>query len=86
MGVVVSLEESKRAAGIQRLVDLARPDMERVNELILSKAGSDVEMIPEVANHLPGGGSRLKFTTDDPELVSGRAVKRVGRRRECAAR
>ena len=29
---------------------------------------------------------RLKFTTDDPELVSGRAVKRVGRRRECAAR
>ena len=61
MGVVVSLEESKRAAGIQRLIDLARPDMERVNELILSKAGSDVEMIPEVANHLiSSGGKRLR--------------------------
>ena len=35
--------------------------MGRVNELILSKAGSDVEMIPEVANHLiSSGGKRLR--------------------------
>jgi octaprenyl-diphosphate synthase len=35
--------------------------MARVNELILSKAGSDVEMIPEVANHLvSSGGKRLR--------------------------
>ena len=35
--------------------------MERVNRLILSKAGSDVEMIPEVANHLiSSGGKRLR--------------------------
>ena len=35
--------------------------MERVNQLILSKAGSDVEMIPEVANHLiSSGGKRLR--------------------------
>jgi octaprenyl-diphosphate synthase len=35
--------------------------MLRVNELILSKAGSEVEMIPEVANHLiSSGGKRLR--------------------------
>src|SRR5258707_15802943 len=35
--------------------------MGRVNELILSKAGSDVEMIPEIANHLiSSGGKRLR--------------------------
>ncbi|MEL6437609.1 MAG: polyprenyl synthetase family protein [Pseudomonadota bacterium] len=46
---------------MQPLVDLTKPGMERVNELILSKAGSDVEMIPEVANHLiSSGGKRLR--------------------------
>lgn len=35
--------------------------MARVNEMILSRAGSDVEMIPEVANHLiSSGGKRLR--------------------------
>jgi octaprenyl-diphosphate synthase len=35
--------------------------MDRVNQLILSKAGSDVAMIPEVANHLiSSGGKRLR--------------------------
>ncbi|BCP52623.1 octaprenyl-diphosphate synthase [Kaistia sp. 32K] len=35
--------------------------MERVNQIILSKAGSDVEMIPEVAQHLiSSGGKRLR--------------------------
>ena len=62
MGVVVSLEEGKKnVAGIKPLVDLTAADMGRVNELILSKAGSDVEMIPEVANHLiSSGGKRLR--------------------------
>lgn len=62
MGVVVNLENGKReAASIRRLVDLTASDMGRVNELILSKAGSDVEMIPEVANHLiSSGGKRLR--------------------------
>ncbi|HRP79146.1 MAG TPA: polyprenyl synthetase family protein, partial [Aquamicrobium sp.] len=45
MGVVVELEDGKRAkASIEALIALTRPDMGRVNELILSKAGSDVEM------------------------------------------
>ncbi|KXF79468.1 polyprenyl synthetase [Paramesorhizobium deserti] len=62
MGVVLSLDEKKKHEGsIQPLVDLTKADMGRVNELILSKAGSDVEMIPEVANHLiSSGGKRLR--------------------------
>ena len=51
MGVVVNLDSGKREPGIRELVELTAPDMGRVNELILSKAGSDVEMIPEIANH-----------------------------------
>ena len=35
--------------------------MGRVNDMILSRAGSDVEMIPEIANHLiSSGGKRLR--------------------------
>ncbi|PYE90566.1 polyprenyl synthetase family protein [Phyllobacterium leguminum] len=62
MGVVLSLDEKKKHEGsIQPLIDLTKADMGRVNELILSKAGSDVEMIPEVANHLiSSGGKRLR--------------------------
>jgi octaprenyl-diphosphate synthase len=62
LGVVVNLEEGKRQpASIAGLVSLTAADMGRVNELILSKAGSDVEMIPEVANHLiSSGGKRLR--------------------------
>lgn len=62
MGVVIPLEESKnKLASIKPLVDLTKGDMERVNQLILSKAGSDVQMIPEVANHLiSSGGKRLR--------------------------
>ena len=62
MGVVLNLEGGKRAvASINGLIELTASDMARVNELILSKAGSDVEMIPEVANHLiSSGGKRLR--------------------------
>ena len=62
MGVVIPLDESKnKQASIKALVDLTRSDMQRVNQLILSKAGSDVQMIPEVANHLiSSGGKRLR--------------------------
>jgi octaprenyl-diphosphate synthase len=62
VGVVVSLDEGKRGqASIKPLIELTAHDMSRVNQLILSKAGSDVEMIPEVANHLiSSGGKRLR--------------------------
>ncbi|TIT28884.1 MAG: polyprenyl synthetase family protein, partial [Mesorhizobium sp.] len=62
MGVVLNIENGKREpASIKDLIDLTAADMGRVNKLILSKAGSDVEMIPEVANHLiSSGGKRLR--------------------------
>jgi octaprenyl-diphosphate synthase len=53
----------QRAApgGIDRLVAIASDDLQRVNQLILSRTGSDVAMIPEVARHLiSSGGKRLR--------------------------
>lgn len=62
MGVVVSFEDKKAPEpSIEGLVGLVADDMAKVNRLILSKAGSDVAMIPEVANHLiSSGGKRLR--------------------------
>lgn len=62
MGAVTPLlKENKATGSVKPIVDLTKADMERVNALILSKAGSDVQMIPEVANHLiSSGGKRLR--------------------------
>jgi octaprenyl-diphosphate synthase len=62
VGVVVAFEErSSERADIKALVDLLAADMARVNAMILSRTGSDVAMIPEVANHLiSSGGKRLR--------------------------
>jgi octaprenyl-diphosphate synthase len=46
---------------IEKLSNLVRADLQRVNALIVSRTGSDVTMIPEVANHLiSSGGKRLR--------------------------
>ena len=62
MGVVVPLEDSgKKKPSLDALLGLVRDDMEGVNSLILSKAGSHVELIPEIARHLiSSGGKRLR--------------------------
>lgn len=63
MGVVVPIgtERGPAKASVKPLVDLTKADMDEVNKLILSKAGSDVEMIPQVAEHLiSSGGKRLR--------------------------
>jgi octaprenyl-diphosphate synthase len=53
--------ESQPSASVDRLVELVTGDMDRVNTTILSRTGSDVTMIPEVANHLiNSGGKRLR--------------------------
>src|SRR6202043_340886 len=53
--------ESPASASIDELVALVAPDMARVNATILSRTGSEVTMIPEVANHLiSSGGKRLR--------------------------
>ena len=61
MGVVVSMEQRKPSGGVDLLVGLVRQDMDQVNQTILSRTGSDVAMIPEVAKHLiSSGGKRLR--------------------------
>ena len=59
MAVVVPFES--HSPSIERLTTLVAADMERVNATILSRTGSEVTMIPEVANHLiASGGKRLR--------------------------
>ncbi|WP_204934524.1 polyprenyl synthetase family protein [Roseibium sediminis] len=62
MAVVASVKKSKTPQpSIEALVDLVSGGMEEVNKLILSKAGSNVELIPEIARHLiSSGGKRLR--------------------------
>ena len=64
MGVAAPLDERKAAvsaSGIDPLIELVAPGMERVNAVILSRVGSDVAMVPEIATHLiASGGKRLR--------------------------
>ena len=61
LGFVTQIEKTRAEAGLDALVNLTRADMARVNETILSRTGSEVAMIPEVANHLiASGGKRLR--------------------------
>ena len=59
MAVVLPFEQAEPS--IERLSALVRADLERVNSLIIARTGSEVTMIPEVANHLiSSGGKRLR--------------------------
>ncbi len=59
MAVVLPFEPNEPS--IEALVGLVKADMDRVNAAILARTGSDVAMIPEVANHLiSSGGKRLR--------------------------
>ena len=61
VGIVIPLEEKSPDRLIEPLTSLAAADMALVNKTILSRTGSDVTMIPEVANHLiSSGGKRLR--------------------------
>ena len=64
-GVVIPIDkragDGRKKPSIDLLIELVADDMQRVNEIILSKAGSDVELIPEIARHLiDSGGKRLR--------------------------
>jgi octaprenyl-diphosphate synthase len=53
--------EATSAGALDRLVEMTRPGMERVNAMILDKARSHVELVPEVARYLiDSGGKRLR--------------------------
>ncbi|SJZ72666.1 octaprenyl-diphosphate synthase [Consotaella salsifontis] len=55
------VREIQPQSGIDPIVKLTAPDMERVNALILAMAGSNVELIPVIADHLiSSGGKRLR--------------------------
>src|SRR5271166_6630316 len=61
LGLVIPIEEKSPDRLIEPLSALVAADMERVNQTILSRTGSDVALIPEVANHLiSSGGKRLR--------------------------
>ena len=60
LAVIVPFE-SPSFPSIALLIKLVAPDMERVNTTILSRTGSEVTMIPEIAKHLiESGGKRLR--------------------------
>lgn len=62
MGQVIPLEaKAKQDVSIAALLSLTKADMADVNSLILSRAISNVELIPELARHLiDSGGKRLR--------------------------
>jgi octaprenyl-diphosphate synthase len=60
LAVIVPFE-SHAPTLIDGLTELVTADMDRVNATILTRTGSEVTMIPEVANHLiNSGGKRLR--------------------------
>nr|WP_232846781.1 polyprenyl synthetase family protein [Devosia beringensis] len=55
------MKEAPIATPIDRLLAATADDMAKVNELILSRANSHVEMVPELARYLiDSGGKRLR--------------------------
>ena len=62
LGVVVSFGGARDPGeSLKPLSDLVREDMDAINRIILDKAVSDVELIPQLAHHLiDSGGKRLR--------------------------
>ena len=62
LGVVVNLDESRKPErDLEGLLTLVDDDMKSVNQMIISKMHSKVDMIPKLAGHLiSSGGKRLR--------------------------
>jgi octaprenyl-diphosphate synthase len=62
LGQVIPLEGARNPAeNIKPLMDLVAADMEGINRIILDKAVSEVDLIPQLAHHLiDSGGKRLR--------------------------
>ncbi len=61
MGVVIPLEGEKRETAVDRLKALIDDDLSAVNEEILTRMHSQVDLIPELADYLvSAGGKRLR--------------------------
>ena len=81
LGVVIPFEAgSEGPSSLDGLVRLTARGMEQVNEAILRRAQSHVDMIPEIALHLvKSGGKRLRpmLTIATAEMCSYRGDKHV---------
>ncbi|MDF2799737.1 MAG: polyprenyl synthetase family protein, partial [Devosia sp.] len=61
MSVVTQTKPAVSANAVDRLIDATAADMAKVNALILARADSHVEMVPELARYLiESGGKRLR--------------------------
>ena len=61
MSVLTQMKEAPAATPIDRLLSATSGEMAKVNALILSRADSHVEMVPELARYLiESGGKRLR--------------------------
>lgn len=61
MSVLTQMKEAPIASPIDRLLAATSVDMAKVNTLILSRADSHVEMVPDLARYLiESGGKRLR--------------------------
>ena len=62
MGLVVALDDKRDPQqALATILELVSPQMQAVNRIILDKAISDVDLIPELAHHLiDSGGKRLR--------------------------
>jgi len=81
VSVLTQIKDAPLANPIERLLEATAADMARVNELILSRADSHVDMVPELARYLiDSGGKRLRpmltvaaaqlFSTDTGSAVN----------------
>ena len=82
MAVVVSLNKGKpEKPNLDRLTALVSEDMRKVNQLILDKMQSPVDMIPQLAGHLiAAGGKRLRpmLTLAAAQLCGYRGERHLG--------
>ncbi len=61
VSVLTQMREAPVVNPVERLLEVTGPDMAKVNALILSRAHSHVDMVPELARYLiESGGKRLR--------------------------
>ena len=61
MSVLTQMRQAPAANPVERLLEVTAADMAEVNSLILSRAESHVDMVPELARYLiESGGKRLR--------------------------
>ncbi|MBP0616746.1 polyprenyl synthetase family protein [Jiella mangrovi] len=61
VSLAIRAAQRQTRGSIDPILALSKDDMARVNDLILAMAGSNVELIPEIAEHLiSSGGKRLR--------------------------